>query len=810
MAIGVGAALDPVMIRGTGASFPSTVYQDWAATFNATYCNRAGSAIIGVDYETTSSSNALQVIQHPDTNYSFVGSDIMPDASLMQSLDLVVIPVLQGSIVITYNIPRLTTPLTLTRQNLVDIFDGRITHWNDPTLLTLNPDLPAAFPIRGDVPPILLVLRSYGSGTSINLMHALHSFDPTFPAPVPPRDSILKVTQSTSVLKAASKQAVEILLGSVAWSIGSMSGEDFGKKTGDGLGVARIINRNGDVVDPTIESVQANQLGDVQESLVDSPHPGAYPVTAVTYYVMRNNTITGNEAVARGTLQYLWWTLNRGDEIAEHHSFVPVRASINELGNALLGKVTEEGRSLANSSLCDFPETACVCDRGWMNVYGIDCHETEDQLIVNFSQPHAILGETFIILALFIILVSTILIYIYQDRPAIKMFPPSCAYTILFGAFLTVMGAQFYLAVATEVVCSLRVFWAPAGAGICFSMLILQMHRVHTVYDSNKVKKTLTNARVIISSIAVGAIQVIYIGILVAITRPGPRTDLHITQTHRSCHPRPEKHTLYLLLEASTLAINAFLMMVCIYYAFLTRNVQRQHNYAKSVTSAILIVGVICLFGIPIAIKEESDPENVGMAVILRVIIYVACAAFLVIALFAPRIVEAIVDQRTHINTTLAEMTTGNKGINLTAEWEGDEKGFTCFVFVVRVSEVSSSLPQSLASQQTNTLLIVPDMDLLVIFESITKGTVKRGYKLSEATYRFPNLAFAPTRTEVERSDAAKVIFKSKAERDKDSAGLGFEFATIERMQAFKTVLEAAAFRLQALKRKEGVKDGKG
>src|SRR5687768_9862701 len=83
-------------------------------------------------------------------------------------------------IVIAYNAPSLSTPIVLTRQNIVDIFTGIITRWNDPALTARNPalaDLPSGLLIQ-------LVVRQPGSGTTNNFATALKSFDPSFPAEV--------------------------------------------------------------------------------------------------------------------------------------------------------------------------------------------------------------------------------------------------------------------------------------------------------------------------------------------------------------------------------------------------------------------------------------------------------------------------------------------------------------------------------------------------------------------------------------------------------------------------------------------------
>ena len=50
-------------------------------------------------------------------------------------------PTVLGADVITYNLPQLTEPLRFTGPVVADVFLGKITKWNDPAILKLNPKL---------------------------------------------------------------------------------------------------------------------------------------------------------------------------------------------------------------------------------------------------------------------------------------------------------------------------------------------------------------------------------------------------------------------------------------------------------------------------------------------------------------------------------------------------------------------------------------------------------------------------------------------------------------------------------------------
>ena len=77
------------------------------------------------------------------------------------ALGAVQIPETIGSVAVGYNVPGITTKvLKFTGPVLADIFQGKITKWNDPQIKALNTgvNLPAA--------NIVVVHRSDGSGTT--------------------------------------------------------------------------------------------------------------------------------------------------------------------------------------------------------------------------------------------------------------------------------------------------------------------------------------------------------------------------------------------------------------------------------------------------------------------------------------------------------------------------------------------------------------------------------------------------------------------------------------------------------------------
>ena len=100
----------------------------------------------------TAMANVFCDAGHPTTVWT-------RDPELAKAPDTQHIPMVLGSIVLTYNLDGVTTPLKFDGDTVSKIWLGKINRWDDPALSALNPGvtLPAA--------SIAVVSRSDSSGT---------------------------------------------------------------------------------------------------------------------------------------------------------------------------------------------------------------------------------------------------------------------------------------------------------------------------------------------------------------------------------------------------------------------------------------------------------------------------------------------------------------------------------------------------------------------------------------------------------------------------------------------------------------------
>ena len=144
---------DKAELTGAGATFPAPIYQAWFFDYQADVASG-----VSINYQSIGSGGGIE--QFTSKTVDFGASDApMSDDDLAAAPDAQHIPMVLGSVVVTYNLD-LADPLKVDGDTLAKIYLGDITKWNDPALAALNPGV--------DLPDkdIQVAHRSDGSGTS--------------------------------------------------------------------------------------------------------------------------------------------------------------------------------------------------------------------------------------------------------------------------------------------------------------------------------------------------------------------------------------------------------------------------------------------------------------------------------------------------------------------------------------------------------------------------------------------------------------------------------------------------------------------
>jgi phosphate transport system substrate-binding protein len=287
-------------ITGSGATFPLPVYTEW------TYAYQYVDPSVVINYSGVGSGAGKTAII--DGTVDFAGSDsLLKPEQYDTTPDLQMYPMLAGAVVNVYNItwaqdvPSGTTlpMLILDRQTLVDIFNGTITTWNDPTIEALNSGL-VGYPDAA----ITVVHRSDGSGTTEIYTKALSSFSPDWTA-----------GGSSSVewpvgIGGKGNQGVAAGVINTPNSIGYV---ELSYAVSNGMPFADMINKAGKQVTANATSVEAamaefgNSFDErFNATIVDGAADGSWPITGYTYIILHTNTMT-DCVKAQKLLEFLVW-----------------------------------------------------------------------------------------------------------------------------------------------------------------------------------------------------------------------------------------------------------------------------------------------------------------------------------------------------------------------------------------------------------------------------------------------------------------------------------------------------------------------
>src|ERR1700751_1331596 len=110
-------------ISGAGATFPYPIYSKWAAI----YKNQTG---IGLNYQSIGSGGGIKQIKAKTVTFGASDMPLKPED--LDASGLTQFPMIIGGVVPVINVEGIKPgDITLDGQTLADIFQGKITNWND-------------------------------------------------------------------------------------------------------------------------------------------------------------------------------------------------------------------------------------------------------------------------------------------------------------------------------------------------------------------------------------------------------------------------------------------------------------------------------------------------------------------------------------------------------------------------------------------------------------------------------------------------------------------------------------------------------
>jgi len=332
--VGLAQGATAQKLTGAGATFPNPIYSKW---FDV-YKKKTG---IEINYQSVGSGAGIRQYTAGTVDFGATDGPMNEEQLTAVKSNVVHIPTVLGSVVVTYNLPTLgSTALKLDGNLLVDIYMGRIAKWNDKRIAALNPGV--------SLPDIdlLPVYRADGSGTTYVFTDFLNKFSREW------RD---KVGYATSVnwptgLSGKGNEGVTQQVKQVEGAVGYV---ELIYALSNKLPYAAIKNSSGNFVSPSLETATAAAAEmklpkdtDFRLSITNPPGANAYPISSFTWLLV---PLDGKDAAkAKQIRDFLVWMISdEAQNMARDLQYAPLPAAMRTLIADRVKSLKAKGQPIA-------------------------------------------------------------------------------------------------------------------------------------------------------------------------------------------------------------------------------------------------------------------------------------------------------------------------------------------------------------------------------------------------------------------------------------------------------------------------------
>ena len=320
---GPAAAVD---VRGAGATFPAPLYEAWIDGF----ADRR--ADVTVTYDAVGSGEGVRRFVAGEVDFG-ASDAAMTDAEIAEVEGNVrMIPATAGMVALAYNLPDLRAPLKLSREVLAGIFLGEITHWQDARIAALNPgvELPSLTVAR--------VVRRDASGTTFAFTNHLSAISDAWAEQF---GAAQLIDWPGLAMTAVGNEGVAGRI-NVSWGGIGYVEQGFAERLG--LPVAQLENAAGNVVAPSPDTGRAalataveDMPANLRQFMPDPPGANAYPIVTYSWLLLRREY--DDAAVGGAVRDFVRFGLTEGQASAAELGYIPLPASVGDLGLRALGLV---------------------------------------------------------------------------------------------------------------------------------------------------------------------------------------------------------------------------------------------------------------------------------------------------------------------------------------------------------------------------------------------------------------------------------------------------------------------------------------
>ena len=298
------------VIKGSGASFPYSVYQKWTKAYNK-------ATGIKVDYISKGSSKGIKDAKARQVD--FAGTDKPLSPKVLKKNGLYQFPGVVGAITMGYNIPGVNG-LKLSRAAIVNIANGSAKYWDDSVITNANKG------VKLPHEKLTFVHRADGSGTTFNFTYYLSKVSKEWRHAYGAKKSLN--WPGNHHIGGNKNTGVASLIKQTPYSIGYI---DYADAQKNGIVMATVENKAGNYIKPELKAFQAaaakadlDPKKDFYSVIADPAGAESYPMVAATFILVPKE----KPAMDKKVTTFYKWSYKNGQEIAKSLGFVPLPDSL--------------------------------------------------------------------------------------------------------------------------------------------------------------------------------------------------------------------------------------------------------------------------------------------------------------------------------------------------------------------------------------------------------------------------------------------------------------------------------------------------
>jgi len=321
-----------ITITGAGSSFDNPLFSKMFASYY-------DSLKIQINYQSVGSGAGISQLTNKTIDFGASDAPMNSKQDSAAAAPVLHIPVTAGAVVISYNLPDVKETLKFTPDIIANIFLGKITKWNNPAIVAVNPD------IKLPATPIVVAHRSDGSGTTAIFTSYLSKVNAEWQS---------KTGAGTAVNWAVGLggKGNEGVSGLVKQTPGGIGYIELAYAIQNQMPYATIQNKAGNFIVPSIESVTAaaniSFPANGKVWLTNTDAPDGYPIAGFSWVLIykEQNYENRSPAQAAQLVKLINWMIHDGQKFGPGLHYAPLSSAAVAVGENLLKSATYNGKPI--------------------------------------------------------------------------------------------------------------------------------------------------------------------------------------------------------------------------------------------------------------------------------------------------------------------------------------------------------------------------------------------------------------------------------------------------------------------------------